>query len=246
MMPRRLIIWSVFSALLLAGCAGRPWDPASRAVRVVRVKLVADPALRQADPRWRETAEDLLRAASDYYERNFDIRLARQSTAAWQVLGRTTSSVRLMDWLKRSFPRAGGDMPYDVVIGLTRQPLNFYKGGRARADRFGNCTQGLGNYIVSHVGESFDYHDGELTHDAVAIIHEMGHLLGAVHTDDPASVMHRDFDLRTGFDAPNRAIVMANRLCPFARPGTAPVTRKRPDRHSGESRNDGSGLWQTL
>lgn len=220
-MMRLLIIWSVFSGLVLVGCTAGHLGRTSPPVRVVKVKLVADPALRRGEPRWRDTAEDLLRAASEYYEEMFGIRLAHQATESWRVEGTTTSSVTLMRRLKRSYPRAGGRQPHDVVIGLTRQPLNFYRGGRARADRFGNCTEGLGNYIVSHVGESFEYDDGELTHDAVALIHEMGHLFGAVHTDDPESVMHRDFDLRTGFDAPNRAIVSKNRLCPFAEPGKA-------------------------
>lgn len=228
MPTRRLIIWFVFSSLLLAGCTVGRLDTIPRPLRVVRVKVVADTALRRADPRWADTARELLRAASAYYEERFGIRLAHQATEAWHVPGTTTSSVTLMRHLKRSYPRAGGRTPYDVVIGLTQQPLNFYRGGRARADRFGNCTEGLGNYIVSYVGESFDYADRELTHDAVAVIHEMGHLLGAVHTDDTDSVMHRDFDLRTGFDAPNRAIVMANRLCPFAEPGNATARRRPP------------------
>lgn len=228
MMTRRLIIWSVFSSLLLAGCGLVQLGKTPRPVRVVQVKLVADPALRQADPRWRDTAEELLRAASDYYEERFGIRLAHQATEPWHVNGTTSSSVILMNRLKRSYPRAGGKAPHDVVIGLTRQPLNFYKGGRARADRFGNCTQGLGNYIVSHVGDSYTYENRELTHDVVAVIHEMGHLFGAVHTDDPDSIMHRYFDLRTEFDAPNRAIVMKNRLCDFAEPGNR--TRERGTR----------------
>lgn len=223
MPPRRWTTWCVSSALLLAGCAaGLPDRGAGSAegLRVVRVKLVGGPALRRADAGWRQTAGDLLRALSDYYEERFGIRFVPQAMEPWRVEGSTSSSVVLMKHLKRAYPRAGGDPPWDVVIGLTQQPLDFYRGGRARADRFGNCTEGLGNYIVSHVGGSFTYGDGELTHDAAALIHEMGHLLGAVHTDDPASVMHRDFDLRTGFDAPNRAIVMGNRLCPFAGGGS--------------------------
>ena len=218
MTMRRLTTGFVFSALLAAGCAADPPGRGSLPVRVVRVKLVADPALRRTDPRWRDTARGLLRAASDYYEAEFGIRLAPQAVEPWRLEGTVTSSVTLMKRLRRSYPRAGGGLPHDVVIGLTRQPLDYYRGGRARADRFGNCAEGLGNYIVSHVGDSLAYDDGELTHDAAALIHEMGHLFGAVHTDDPTSVMHRDFDLRTGFDAPNRAIVTANRLCPFAEP----------------------------
>ena len=220
MIRRRLTIWFVCSALLMAGCtAGQP-DRTSRPARVVRVKLVADPALRRYQPLWRDTARDLLRTVSDYYEERFGIRLTLQAVEAWHVEGSTASSVKLMKRLKASYPRAGGALPHDVVIGLTQQPLNFYRGGRARADRFGNCTEGLGNYIVSHVGESYAYGD-ELTEDVLALVHEMGHLLGAVHTDDPESVMHVDFSSRTGFDAANRAIVMRNRLCPFAEPHKA-------------------------
>lgn len=227
MTMRRLMIGCVFSGFLLAGCGVFPPGETSLPVRVVRVKLVADPALRQADAGWRDTAGNLLRAASDYYEERFGIRLAHQATEPWRVAGTTTSSVILMQRLKRSYPRAGGRESHDIVIGLTQQPLDFYNGGRARADRFGNCTQGLGNYIVSHVGDSFAYENRELTHDVVALIHELGHLFGAVHTDDPESVMHRDFDLRIGFDAPNRAIVMKNRFCPFAEPGNGAGERGR-------------------
>ena len=221
MKARRWIIGFVCSALVLAGCAAARPDRGAVPVRVVRVKVVADPALRRADAGWRHTARELLRAASDYYEKHFSVRLVLVAAEAWPVQGTTTSSVVLMRRLKRAYPRAGGDLPYDVVIGLTQQPLNFYRGGRARADRFGNCTEGLGNYIVSHVTEDFTYDNGELNHDAAAIIHELGHLFGAVHTDDRTSIMHADFDLRSGFDAPNRAIVTGNRLCPFAKPGRA-------------------------
>ncbi len=226
MRTHRWIIGFACSAFVLAGCAAALPERGAAPVRVVRVKVVADPALRRADAGWRHTARELLRAASDYYEEHFGVRLVLEAAEAWPDQGTTTSSVVLMRRLKRAYPRAGGDLPYDVVIGLTQQPLDFYRGGRARADRFGDCTEGLGNYIVSHVGEDFTYDNGELNHDAAAIIHEMGHLFGAVHTDDPDSIMHAAFDLRSGFDEPNRAIVMGNRLCPFAKPGrsgTEPV-----------------------
>ena len=189
----------------------------------------------------------MLRAASDYYEERFGIRLTLKAAEAWRVEGTTTSSVTLMRRLKRAYPRGGGALPYDVVIGLTQQPLDFYRGGRARADRFGNCAEGLGNYIVSHVGGDFTYENGELNHDAAAIIHEMGHLFGAVHTDDRTSIMHADFDLRSGFDAPNRAIVMRNRLCPFAsglsrwRPST--LLRYAQDERGGGTNPGSSEKW---
>ncbi len=216
MRMRRWIIRFACSALLLSGCAAARPDDGAAPVRVVRVKVVADPALRRADAGWRHSARELLRAASDFYETRFGIRLTVQAAEEWRLDGSTTSSVVLMRRLQRAYPRGGEDLPYDIVIGLTQQPLDFYRGGRARADRFGNCGEGLGGYIVSHVSEDFTYDGDELNHDAAAIIHELGHLFGAVHTDDPESIMHADFELRSGFDAPNRAIVMGNRLCPFA------------------------------
>jgi len=178
--------------------------------------VVADPALRAANPEWRATAADLLEAASDYWENEFNIRLVATAIEPWPLRETTSSSVTLMRFLKNYYPRSTVSSREDVVVGLTRQRVNFYDGGRARADRIGNCSDGLGNYIVSHVREPFTYNGGEINHDVLALVHEMGHLFGAVHTSDPASVMNGNFAFRSDFDEKNRAVVMKNRLCPFA------------------------------
>jgi len=209
------IVYSIISVALVASCSVMEPRPAPP-LRTVRVTVVADPALRQADPGWRATASDLLRATSDYWEDEFNIRLIPTAIESWPLEETTSSSVTLMQLLKESYPRRAGHGQADVVIGLTRQRVNFYNGGRARADRIGNCSGGLGNYIVSYVIEPFTYDGDNINHDVLALVHEVGHLFGAVHTANPASVMNGSFAFRTGFDEENRAMVMKNRRCSFA------------------------------
>lgn len=213
-MPRP-IVCSIISVALLSGCALVEPKLTPR-LRTVRVTVVADPALRKANPEWHSTAADLLEATSDYWENEFNIRLVPTAIEAWSLEESTTSSVTLMRLLKESYPRNARPAREDVVIGLTRQRVNFYNGGRARADRIGDCSDGLGNYIVSYVIEPFTYNGDNLSHDVLALVHEMGHLFGAVHTSDSESVMNVSFAFRTDFDEKNRAMVMKNRGCPFA------------------------------
>ena len=57
----------------------------------------------------------------------------------------------------------------------------------------------------------------DLELEVIALIHEMGHIFGAEHVNDLASIMHEDFDYRMEFDAKNRAVIERNKLCRFAK-----------------------------
>lgn len=59
--------------------------------------------------------------------------------------------------------------------------------------------------------------DSEPELDVLALIHELGHIFGAKHTKDTASIMNEDFDHRIGFDEENRDTVLKNKFCRFAR-----------------------------
>lgn len=215
----------ILSLLLLSGCAVlRDAPPA----RTVGVRVLADSKLRAKDPRWRETAAGLVRAASDFYEQEFDIKLAPVAVEPWEFDEETPLVSTLLKALMRQYPPGGGG--YDITVGLTGQRVAFYAGGRGLA-LLGNCDKGLGDYLVSSVTEPYHYTgrdtdppilaDGDpgpssKSLDVVALIHEFGHIFGAEHTDDIASIMHVPFDYRSDFDPKNRAIVKKNRLCPFA------------------------------
>lgn len=213
--PRRTICF-ILSALFLSSCSFLSSD---EPYRIVRVKALADPALRERNPHWDEEVRGLVEATSDYFEREFGIRLITLSTAPWPAQEKIASTAGLLARLKKEFPHNPKDQSIDLIIAFTAERVNRYVGGRARVDRIGNCQQGLGRYIVTYVSTPFHYTgDGlEPEIDVVALVHELGHIFGAEHTQDTRSLMHENFDYRAEFDMKNRNVILRNRMCPFAR-----------------------------
>jgi Metallo-peptidase family M12 len=216
MTSRLRIICSILSAWLFASCALLGEGTYER---VVRVKVLADPVMRQRNPSWDEEVRGLIEAASDYYEREFNVRLITQSTAPWPVHERIPSTAELLVKLKTDFPLARKAADHDLIVAFTGESSSRYTAaGRPRVDRIGNCRDGLGYYVVVPVRELFRYGgaSAELTYDSVALIHELGHIFGAVHVTDGQSIMNETFDYRTEFDMKNRDVILKNRKCPFA------------------------------
>jgi hypothetical protein len=208
------ISYFILSLSLLSACAVlRDETPE----RTVRVKLVADAKLRENDPRWRETAAGLLRAASDFYEREFGIKFVAVQIDPWEMEEGSQFVVTLMKRLVQAYPIK--NQSYDLLIGFTGERVTFYMGGRGMVNRFGNCRDGLANYVVSAVTAPYRYTGAtkEPTLDVVALIHEFGHVFGAEHVKDTNSIMNEDFDYRSDFDAKSRGIIMKNKLCPFGK-----------------------------
>lgn len=217
MITRRQITCSILISLLpLSSCSliesGAPQ-------RIVRVKVLADPRLREDNPRWAEEVRGLVEAASDYLEGEFGIRLATQKIAPWPLKDRIPSTPTLMSRLKAEVPLRDAEGSYDLIVAFTGERVNVYFGGKARVDRIGNCQEGLGNYLVSSVSTRFRYRGptAELELDVVALIHELGHIFGAEHNQDTTSIMHENFDYRTEFDKKNREVILKNKFCPFAK-----------------------------
>jgi len=208
------ISFFILSLSLLSACAVlRDETPE----RTVRVKLVADAKLRENDPRWRETAAGMLRAASDFYAREFGIKFVAVQIDPWEMAEGSQFVVTLMKRLVQAYPIK--DQSYDLLIGLTGERVTFYMGGRGMVNRFGNCRDGLANYVVSAVTAPYRYTGAakEPTLDVVALIHEFGHVFGTEHVKDTNSIMNEDFDYRSDFDAKSRGIVAKNKFCPFGK-----------------------------
>jgi hypothetical protein len=217
MTTRPRIICFILSAFLCASCAALSDAPPPR---VVRVKALADPAMRQRNSAWEKEVRGLVEAASDYYEREFNIQFITQSAAPWPAQERIPSTADLLVRLKRDFPVQKRDGDYDLIIAFTGEPVSRYVGaGRARVDRIGSCREGLGFYVVVPVRQVFRYGgpSAELEYDTVALIHELGHIFGAEHVADIQSIMNEKFDYRTEFDLKNRNVILQNRNCPFAK-----------------------------
>jgi hypothetical protein len=215
MTTRRRIICCILSLLAFSSCGVVVNDAPQR---IVRVKVLADPALRERNPRWDAEVRGLIEASSDYFENEFGVRFVTQSTAAWPQ-EKISSTAELLTRLKQDFPldRKNGD--YDLIVAFTAERVNPYFGGRGRVDHIGNCREGLGNYVVTYVSRPFRYTGAtrEPTIDVIALVHELGHIFGAEHTPDTQSIMNENFDYRSEFDMKNRSVVLKNRSCPFGK-----------------------------
>jgi hypothetical protein len=216
MTTRRPITCFILSSVLFSSCVFFALSPPQR---VVRVKALADPGLRERNPFWDKELQGLVEASSDYFEREFGIRLVTQSTGAWPATEKTASTAALLARLKQDFPLNQKKEDYDLIVAFTAERVDSYFGGRGRVDRIGNCGQGLANYVVVHVSAPFRYTGGntEPTLDVVSLIHELAHVFGAEHTNNTGSIMHENFDYRSDFDMQNRGVIRKNRNCPFAK-----------------------------
>jgi len=217
MITRQRIICSILSALCLSACSVLGPDLPQR---MVRVKVLADMPFRARNPNWAEEARGLVEAASDYYEREFDIRFATESVSAWPASERIDSTPALLARMKKEFPLRATSIDYDLIVSFTAENVSRYiTAGRPRVDRIGNCEQGLARYAVVPISKVFHYQgaDAEPEFDVVALIHELGHVFGAEHVEDTASLMNEKFGYRTEFDAKNRSVILSNRACPFAK-----------------------------
>lgn len=216
MITRPRITCFILSSVLFSSCVLFAPSPSQR---VVRVKALADPALRERNFFWDKELQGLVEASSDYFEREFGIRFVTQSTGAWPATEKTASTAGLLARLKQDFPISHNKEDYELIVAFTAERVNPYFGGRGRVDRIGNCGQGLANYVVVHVSAPFRYTGGntEPTLDVVSLIHELAHVFGAEHTNDTGSIMHENFDYRSDFDMQNRSMILKNRNCPFAK-----------------------------
>ncbi len=217
MITRRRIICLTLSALFTSSCA--LFDSANSPQRIVRVQVLGDVSFRARNPNWREEARGLIESASDYYEREFDIRFVTQSVFAWPEKDRVRSTPELLARVKRQFGTESS-ADYDVIVTFTAEGVSrILTTGRPRVDRIGSCSQGLARYVVVPIAKIFHYSgaNDEPEFDVIALIHELAHVFGAEHVDDTSSIMHEEFGYRTEFDAKNRALIEHNRFCAFAR-----------------------------
>ena len=217
MTTRRRIIFSILSAFVLGSCSLLGPDVPQR---IVRIKVLADLPFRNRNPRWEDEARGLIEAASDYYEREFDIRLLTRSVSPWPEVERIPSTPGMLTKLRNDFPIQAKNEDYDLIVAFTAESVSrYFVAGRPRVDRIGNCAQGLSNYIIAPTSAVFHYNgpNAEPTLEVMTLVHEVGHVFGAEHVNDRNSIMHEDFGYRTEFDAKNRAVIQKNRTCAFAK-----------------------------
>src|SRR3990170_2685951 len=123
MITRRRTICLILSALFTYSCSLLGPDTPQR---LVRIKVLADVSFRARNPNWAEEARGLIEAASDYYEREFDVRVLTQSVAAWPATQRVDSTPTLLSMLQKEFPAGSKDGSYDLIVSFTAENTSRY------------------------------------------------------------------------------------------------------------------------
>ena len=152
----------------------------------------------------------VVKDASDVFEREAGLRLS-PIPEPWRPPEAAELEAVLSELVRGIEPPPGG-----IVLAL--MPLESAGAGWLPEVRYGIADH-LGSHVL--VGCTAG---GEVR--TVTAIHEIGHLLGAVHVRDRSSVMHAvaEFDGRF-FDPLNRRILRASRTRPFGEP--LPVQMRR-------------------
>jgi len=206
----------ILSVVAVSSCAFlRPATPE----RLVKVKLVVDRRVRESNVSWRSHISRKFRAAADFFDDEFGIRLAVEGIHPWTPEEPVTSTGDLLKLLKAQVRLTDGRESFDLIVGFTQLPGRVMP-GHARVDEIGNCATGLGNYIALAVADTRGYgDDGQLRGDTdvQSLIHEIGHIFGAEHVEDRDSIMAVYFKPYSDFDKKNRDVISKNKFCAFRR-----------------------------
>jgi hypothetical protein len=142
--------------------------------RIVRMKAVADVGYRQKFPDWERRIHSLVERVSAHFDGYFGIRFTLVECTPWeeQCVGRPAneSLIRLFDVEPESA---------ELVVGFTVIDVSRWQQAEL------GVTNNFGKYVLIR----------ESTHPALAnrseliVLHELCHVFGAFHVDDPRSVM---------------------------------------------------------
>jgi len=137
--------------------------------RVVHVKVAADPSFAQGI-HWRDNAANLISTASDLYYSWFNIRFRIDTMVIVQVDSAGCGGLMLdNDCLMRQIPRGNAD----IVICFSKEgsPADYsYAGYTLYRQGYVVIKQGSGASVSRGYKASF-----------LALVHEIGHVFGAVH-----------------------------------------------------------------
>ncbi len=184
--------------------------PLSRAgvPRTIRVGIAVTPDFKTV-PNWRADFEKRLAYASRIFEGEFQLRFVPFKWYEWPTtVGREESHVMIEDLMSR-FPLKD----VDIMIGLARIPV-VPKGPIRDPDVLG-LARPFSGYLVLRYPQNRMYKIQEET----ALVHELAHLFGGVHTTDSASILYPvvDRQLPAQFDAENHEIITRTRTMDFRR-----------------------------
>ncbi len=148
--------------------------------RVVTVRAITDNTYRTAFPEWRERVRRTIAGASEYYQREYAIRLVVTETSEWDYDA-------VHDTLKSRWSRLLEKSPQDVDLIIALVGFGDYSSVEGEATFTGQLGRAafFGQHLM--VADRQDYH---VNRAKTILIHELGHIFGAFHVADQDLMMY--------------------------------------------------------
>jgi hypothetical protein len=182
-----------------ASLAAPEADP-SRPIVDLPVRIYADDDYRSDLIHWRSRIEAQLERANRVLETQFGVRLVAKAVEPWERSGRARRLAETLDELAVAFPGKEGEW----VIGFVSSSEVF----SGSLEQLGMARMFGGHLVVRGMvsfqeGDAFRrgldklteaerdalLHERELHREAVVLLHEWAHTLGAFHERDPDTIM---------------------------------------------------------
>ncbi len=175
----------------------------SLAMREIRVAAAVSPGF-QSLPEWKSDFERRLIYASRIFESEFKIKFKLVRYVKWTPSEEAAEMTSLLEQLRGDINLAD----VDIVIGLTH-----YNVAPDHPDMKDLHTLGQARPFSGHLVIRYPANKLYKVQEETVLAHELGHVFGAVHTDDPNSIMSPvvDRQIPVRFDAENRQIILETR-----------------------------------
>ena len=191
----------------------------------VGVKVLVDDELIEQHPDWIDYVQRTVSRASSIYEKQFGVSLELVSVGRWGVPTDGMSSDELLEDVEAR-PREAAQ----IVVGLTGRPLDDRTAGKAFTPDVDNPYNGSAAVVYAHRGQHNEHVRG--------LLHELGHLFGALDITDPTDPGYQSGSwmsyapvqagLAQWIDPDNRARILARKDKPFAPQGSMKATGTPP------------------